>query len=476
MRVSEHYRLGIDQPSLDFVDVRLETDTQLFVDPTALSLLDTEWGARCRSLIQNYFSLVLTSIRNGDHTRALRLLASLNEPNETRLGFSSDRPRGHGMGKKLAETMWSALRDSNAVRTGIIHDLEDTALMIDGVASDVISDIVTNIIREPLLEYTQAMCERYGIPLVDNIASRPIWNMDQQQWQNRHVQQPVVDGQRLLLVPKALVRKTITYQADNYYNLYLLERLQEEDVNHGFVRLLKNGEVRPPTKKSLKERHGEGKEQNRRLTPGREDVLDKYREDKRENPREPLSHEQFAEAAGTHEPDWETLLAALDNIQLGRGDAHAYEVAVKNLFDAMFYPWLMYPETQTRIHNGRKIIDITYMNMAQDDFFRWLRDHYPAQYVIVECKNYTDDPANNEIDQLSGRFSPRRGKFGILVCRSVTDKDTMVARCRDTANDDRGFMIVLDDNDVRELVHTIRMAPADAKLQILRDKFQQLVM
>ena len=476
MRVSEHYRLGIDQPSLDFVDVRLETDTPLFIDPTALSLLDTEWGARCRSLIQDYFSLVLACIRDGDHTRARRLLASLNEPNETRLGFSTDRPRGHGMGKKLAETMWEALRDSNAVRTGIIHDLEDTALMIDGVASDVISDIVTNIIREPLLEYTKDMCEQYGIPLVDNIASRPIWNMSQQQWQNRHVQQPVADGERLLLVPKALVRKTITYQADNYYNLYLLERLQEEEVSQGFVRLLKNGQERPPTKKSLKERYGEGKEQNRRLTPGREDVLDKYRDDKRDNPREPLSHERFAETAGTPAPDWDALLAALGNIEPGRSDAHAYEVAVKNLFDAMFYPWLMYPETQTRIHDGRKIIDITYMNMAQDDFFRWLRDHYPAQYIIVECKNYTDDPANNEIDQLSGRFSPRRGKFGILVCRSVTDKDTMVARCRDTANDDRGFMIVLDDSDVRELVNAIRTAPADVKLQMLRDKFQQLVM
>jgi hypothetical protein len=476
MRVSEFYRLGAEQPSLDFVDVRLETDTPLFVDPTALNLLDTEWGTRCKSLVQDYFSLVLQCIHDGDHTRAQRLLAALNEPNETRLGYSSDRPRGHGMGKKLAETMWEALHDSGAVRSGIIHDLEDTALMIDGIASDVISDIVTNIIREPLLEYTKDMCERYGIPLVEGVASLPIWNSRTQQWETRHIQQPVVNGQRLLLVPKALVRKSITFQADNYYNLYLLTRLQEEAVSQGFVQLLRNGQSRPPSKKSLKEQYGEGKEQNRRLTPGREEVLEKYREDKRENPREPLSHEKFAETAETPEPDWEALLAALESVEPGRTDAHEYEVAVKNLFDAMFYPWLIYPTTQTRIHQGRKIIDITYMNMAQDDFFRWLADHYHAQFIIVECKNYTDDPANNEIDQLSGRFSPRRGQFGLLVCRSVSDQDTMQARCRDTANDERGFIVVLDDNDVRELIAAIRNAEPGAKLQMLRDKFQRLVM
>lgn len=46
MRVSEYYTLGLTQPSLDFVDVRLDTDVPLFIDPTALNLLDTEWGGQ----------------------------------------------------------------------------------------------------------------------------------------------------------------------------------------------------------------------------------------------------------------------------------------------------------------------------------------------------------------------------------------------------------------------------------------------
>jgi hypothetical protein len=476
MRISEFYELGLNQPSLDFVDARIDTDTPLFIDPTALSLLDTEWGARCRSLIQDYFSLVLSSIRTGNHSGARQLLSVLNEPNETRLGYSSDRPRGHGMGKTLAKKMWEELKESTAVTSGIIHDLEDTALMIDGVASDVISDIVTNILREPLLEYTEAMCKEYGIP-VHNVASRPIWNSSDQKWETKFVNQPVVEDKPLLLVPKALIRKTITYQADNYYNLYLLERIQEEEVRKGFVELLKKGGSKPPSKKSLKEKYGNaGKEQNRRLTPGREDVLQKYRADKQETPRPPLTHEKIADVTQTPEPSWDSLVLALENVQPGTDHAGQYEEAIKQLFTALFYPWLLYPKSQERIHDGRKIIDITYMNMAQDDFFAWLANNYHAPYVMVECKNYSEDPNNPALDQLSGRFSPRRGKFGILVCRKIENKTRFEQKCRDTANDGRGFIIGLDDEDIKNLVKSVRLSKKDERLNILRDKFKKLVL
>lgn len=97
MRVSEYYKLDKNQASLDFVDVRLDTDTPLFVDPTALHLFDSEWGRGCVSMIQNYFSLILQLVRDDD-IKAKTLLSALGEPNETRLGFSRNRPQGHGMG------------------------------------------------------------------------------------------------------------------------------------------------------------------------------------------------------------------------------------------------------------------------------------------------------------------------------------------------------------------------------------------
>lgn len=475
MRISEYFGLGLFQPSLDFVDVPLDSDVPLFIDPTALNLLDTDWGAYCRSLLKDYFGLVLEAIREGRHADARRLLAALNEPNETHLGYSADKPHGHGMGKKRAEQMWLALRDSNAVQTGLIRDLEDTALMIDGVASDVISDIVTNIIRRPLIEYTQAMCAAYGIPM-EEVASGYMWDANAKRWRTEMVRQPVADGKRLLLVPKALVRRTITYNADNYYSLYLLEKIQEEQAAEGLVRILKNGDVRPPTKKSLKTQFATGKYGNRTLTPGREDVLERYRQDKHGAPKEPLSHDELAESTHTNEPDWNKLLGDVVALAPGAAGASAYEKAIKNLFDALFYPWLMYPEPQQKIHQGRKRIDITYTNVAEDDFFAWLRHQCTAAYIFTECKNYSADPENPELDQLAGRFSPRRGRFGILVARKIGDKALFTKRCRDTADDDRGFIVALDDEDLATLVEAVKLGKKDERLAILRQKFKDLVM
>ena len=94
------------------------------------------------------------------------------------------------MGKGLADKMWQALNNSSAVRTGLITDLEDTALLIDGVASYVISDIVTIIIREPLLEYTIEMANQYGIPL-ETRQTRKLWDAQTKKWVVKDMPQAV---------------------------------------------------------------------------------------------------------------------------------------------------------------------------------------------------------------------------------------------------------------------------------------------
>jgi hypothetical protein len=385
------------------------------------------------------------------------------------------------MGSGLAIKMGQALNDSSAVHTGLIKDLEDTALMIDGIASDVISDIVTNIIREPLLEYTIEMCNQYGIPLEVH-GTRKLWNSQAKKWEIRDMPQAIVNGKRLMLVPKAIVRKSITYDAGDYYNKYLLEQLQEEEASQGLVRILKNGEHRPPTKKSIKEKYlnADGKinekQQNRNLTPDRPDVLEHFKEDVGSNPKPALSHEQIAKELETPEPDWDMLLNDLLSVQVGADEAKKFEKSVQALFDALFYPWLMYPIPQTRLNGGRKIVDITYTNVAQDDFFQWVKSVYPAGYIFVECKNYSTDIGNPELDQLAGRFSPSRGQVGLLVSRKIENRALVAQSCRDTANDHRGFIVALDDDDITSLVDAVKHKPAGERLNLLRERFNELVL
>jgi hypothetical protein len=92
--------------------------------------------------------------------------------------------------------------------------------------------------------------------------------------------------------------------------------------------------------------------------------------------------------------------------------------------------------------------------------------------IFIECKNYSSDLANPELDQIAGRFSPRRGQVGLLICRGIDDKERMAARCRDTANDGRGYILALDDDDLRELLDQYQ---ATGELTLLRERFDALI-
>ena len=142
-----------------------------------------------------------------------------------------------------------------------------------------------------------------------------------------------------------------------------------------------------------------------------------------------------------------------------------------------FFPALDMPQREFKIHQGRKRIDITYLNLASHGFFDWVNrvQAAPAPYVFVECKNYGSELGNPEIDQLAGRFSPVRGRLGLLCHRGFGDKAKLVQRCRDTALDDRGFMIALDDDDLAALVDERKRNPNSVSFRLLQQRFSELI-
>lgn len=474
MRVSDYFQLGRGQGELDFVDVDIRGDTRLYVDPRALRLLPSDWGEECVSLIQQFFRAVLTAIREGRDQDAKRLLSGLREPNETHLGLSQGRARGSALGPGLAEAVWEALSETEAAVTGMLQDLEETALLIPRVDKDRVSDIATNIIREPLIRYTQGVSEHYGIKLTSGIDSGPLWDSRHQEWCADFVALPVTEEGKLLLVPKAIVRRKLDYNSSDYLNHYLLTYIQDAELAAGsqLVRLLKSGARRPPTKTSLKQRYGSDKRSIARLTAKYPEALESFRAAKRKHIGPPLTHDDFFIEGVGEIPDLPTLLADVLAIESGRDTADAYHKAVEKLLSALFYPGLTNPQVEYPIHSGRKRIDIAYSNVAERGFFAWIGQHYPSALVFVECKNYAADPANPELDQLTGRFSPRRGRVGLLVCRTIAKQELMATRCKDAASDDRGFVIYLADSDLKQLVEEFTKSKS---LPLLRERFEAVI-
>ena len=197
------------------------------------------------------------------------------------------------------------------------------------------------------------------------------------------------------------------YDTGEYYRHYLLEEMKQAELsaNTELVHLLKNGTPRV-TKEALIEKYGEGKRVAAKLTQKHPEALNHYRATKRNSTTPPLDHTAISEVSGAKEPHWDELLSVITNTPSGASAADAYHKAVEKLLSALFYPSLSMARMKFPIHNGRKRIDLTYTNSAAEGFFHWLSRHYPAPYLYIKCKNYSSDPANPELDQLGGRFSP----------------------------------------------------------------------
>ena len=85
-RFSDYFGISKGQSQLDFVDVPLDTDIELYVDPYALHVSPVDWLRSCGDLVANYFDVLIQALKAKDHTRAMSLISNLHEPNETRLG------------------------------------------------------------------------------------------------------------------------------------------------------------------------------------------------------------------------------------------------------------------------------------------------------------------------------------------------------------------------------------------------------
>lgn len=476
MRFSEHFNLNRGQAYLDFLDIPLDTDLPVFLSPDAIASMNSPWGNELASMLQTFFDTVLRNLKNGNTAKAQKLLSSLSERNEFHLGYSAGESRGHGFGDGSAESVWKALVKSNAAKTGLLKDLEDTALLIPGIGTDMISDAVCNIIRGPLIKYTQDMCAYYGIELTPDIASGPIWNPQKETWEESLIPLPMTPYGKVILVPKLLVRHRISYKYGEFYRHYILPQMQHEHLQAGspLVEVLKNGSERV-TKKALIDKYGKDKlavVEQARLRPN---ILQEYKNQKAKTPSKPLTQEELSEVESSDLPDLDALVNELKSIPTGRESAGDYEDVIERILSVIFYPSLCNPKKQDKIHGGRKRIDITYTNEAKNGFFHWLSLHYPCPMIFVECKNYGKDAGNPEIDQLAGRFSPSRGKVGFLICRSIENRDLMDKRCLDTVQDDRGFLLVLDDKDIISLIESTEISGNNYDFDLLRERWSSLI-
>jgi hypothetical protein len=480
MKISERFELNANQFELDFVDIDTSTDIPLFLDPYFLSCRHDSFSIKASRSLRSFFQTFISYVHHNNLDAARAMFDNLHEPNETCLGLSSGIPRGNAIGEIDSENLFNSVLSSRAIQTGIVEDIEDFSLFIDGIGKDKISDMTTNIIRFHLINYTQEQCKLWGIPLTQNVQSGMFWDAATRSWTNRYTSMMVVEDKRILLTPKSIVSFAKRYTPQKYYNKFVLEFLQHENIK-AMSRIVQFRQDGTPyvTKKDLKEdpNTAYSKEYLANFTASHPEVFADFKDWVKQTSLV-VANEEICEVDNENFSVAAYLIDKLRSINAGNNDATNYHRAVVGILEFLFYPDLISPVVEREVHQGRKRIDLTFDNAANDGFFQRLHSTYalPSQFIFVECKNYTKDIANPEIDQLSGRFSLNRGKVGLLLFRETTSMSLLIERCADTYNDDRGLMIPLDDNDLIRMLEGFIRGEARPYEPILMEKYRDIAL
>lgn len=223
MFLSDYIKLGCKgHVNFDFVDVQLDRDNRIFIDPAVLELATDEWSIEANEYVRSYFDCLFEALKGNISTE---LFAHAHEQNATKFGYGNGR---NGKGKTE-----NGLEDSLGKLKYLVHEIptisrgEDIPVLVEGFAEDCMSDLLTNILHEKLYEFTASQMEKRGI-LPSKQKVFWTWDISKKAWKKVTKESWFYKGMEILMVPKWIVRQNYLFKAHQYLYGVIVERMQVE--------------------------------------------------------------------------------------------------------------------------------------------------------------------------------------------------------------------------------------------------------
>ncbi len=211
--------------NFEFVDVNLDSDTPVFIDPCLIEKDNTSWCADASKKIDSFFDGMYTEFRHGD-IRKSGLFNHAGEQNATKLGYGN----GFNGKGKTAEGLADSLSGLKLLAKDIptISCIQDMSVFVEGVAEDCTSDLITNILHGHLNDFTADQMEKYGCRPQ---GEKNIWTFDHvnKEWIQEVRPCWEYNGSEILLVPKRIVRKNYLFHPHQYLYSVIIERIRREN-------------------------------------------------------------------------------------------------------------------------------------------------------------------------------------------------------------------------------------------------------
>lgn len=245
---------------IDFLDIDLDRDTRLFIDPSLIAGSLDSWCTYSNDVINSFFDTIFTCLKDNNNNKLKQLLDYGHEPNETKLGMSLGKPKGKGTTSDGLYDIFKTINTRDLIAHDLILNPMDVCVFVHDFGKDKMSDLVTNILRKQLNEFTLSQCNKYNIPISSaKIKIGAYWDCETKQWKDLIDYALLVNGKPILLVPKSIVRDEYIYSLDTYLSKKVIEFRQNFHLKNQTslcrLRTLKNGHsyfVKPSKKKLYK--------------------------------------------------------------------------------------------------------------------------------------------------------------------------------------------------------------------------------
>jgi hypothetical protein len=166
----------------------------------------------------------------------------------------------------------------------------------------------------------------------------------------------------------------------------------------------------------------------------------------------------------------EKFVDDLKKIKMGINNWVEYQKLCANVFEYLFTPPLAKPLYELSDFSKVNRRDIIIPNYSDNGFWKFLREKYSADFIVIDAKNLTKSIQKREVLQISNYLkSFGTGLFGIITSRN-TPKNNAILTQREHWIAYNKLIIFLDDQDLIQML--IMKDKSESPEDVIRQKVE----
>lgn len=162
----------------------------------------------------------------------------------------------------------------------------------------------------------------------------------------------------------------------------------------------------------------------------------------------------LARGVSLKKPEWMQLSRRLRSTLPGRHHWTAYQQLCGDILSFLFRDVLEAPLEENSNQSQVNRRDFIFPNYSTDGFWSFLRQHYRADFIVVEAKNYEAPIKKDQVLQLANYLTTHgTGLFGMLVTRAGANRSAVWTQREQWVLHNK-LVVVLTDADLRQMLTT----------------------